>query len=568
MSVKKFYVVLLVSIVMISFANVTHATNTFVWTEQTNSGANQWRSVASSSDGTMLAAVSDNGYIYTSTDSGVHWTPQTLSGSRQWTSITSSSNGMNLAATVFNGDIYTSTDAGVHWTDQTLSGAKQWSSVASSADGTKLIAAAGYYSKDYIYISTDSGVDWTQQSVPQYYWVSVASSADGNVLVAAPAYHTIYVSTDGGATWTAESNSTSENWAAVAVSTTNGSHIVAAVDEGDVFTSSDSGEDWTDQTGLGSKAWFSVAASADGSVYMAGVGWDYSGDIYVSPDAGSTWVDQTSAGSAQWSGLAMSSDGTKLVATNINSGYIYTSASVLAVSPVLTQVTPVDSQTTIADAVYHFTTSESCSPLVSTPTATRGSVAVHISNVVPSTNLIAYLTGMEVGGEYSFTFNCRDGNGDISNTLDVGPFTVINPPTASTHASVVLLYGCKDPKATNYNPNNGIAPQNSSCIYPSVSMPTAVATTNSNTSTFFTFTKNLKRGMDDPDVSQLQKFLDSHDFPVATAGWGSLDQLATTFGKNTVTALKLYQTSIGLPSTGYFGTMTRAYVNNVLAEGK
>ncbi|TFJ80363.1 hypothetical protein NSK_008271 [Nannochloropsis salina CCMP1776] len=49
-----------------------------------------------------LAAVVDGGYIYTSTNSGATWTEQTAAGSRSWSSIASSSDGTNLAA-VFNG---------------------------------------------------------------------------------------------------------------------------------------------------------------------------------------------------------------------------------------------------------------------------------------------------------------------------------------------------------------------------------------------------------------------------------------------------------------------------------
>ncbi|MFN4181578.1 MAG: hypothetical protein ACK4FA_02700, partial [Candidatus Paceibacteria bacterium] len=61
------------------------------WVERTSSGQRQWYGVASSSDGTKLVAVVDNGYIYTSTDSGVTWTEQTGSGQRDWYDEISSS---------------------------------------------------------------------------------------------------------------------------------------------------------------------------------------------------------------------------------------------------------------------------------------------------------------------------------------------------------------------------------------------------------------------------------------------------------------------------------------------
>ncbi len=76
------------------------------------------------------------------------------------------------------------------------------------------------------------------------------------------------------------------------------------------------------------------------------------------------------------------------------------------------------------------------------------------------------------------------------------------------------------------------------------------------------FLKNLRRGMDDQDVARLQYYLNTHGFPVSTTGWGSLGQEATVFGSKTFKALAAFQKSIGLPATGYFGPMTREYINS------
>jgi photosystem II stability/assembly factor-like uncharacterized protein len=82
-----------------------------------------------------------NGYIYTSTDSGVTWTQQTGSGSRNWSNVASSADGNKLVGVVaFGGYIYTSADSGATWTQQTSAGSNDWYSVASSTDGNKLIA--------------------------------------------------------------------------------------------------------------------------------------------------------------------------------------------------------------------------------------------------------------------------------------------------------------------------------------------------------------------------------------------------------------------------------------------
>ncbi|EWM24799.1 hypothetical protein Naga_100354g7 [Nannochloropsis gaditana] len=67
---------------------------TATWTEQTAAGTRGWDSIASSSDGTKLAAVVYNGVIWTSTDAGVSWTERDAAGTRDWMSIASSSDGM------------------------------------------------------------------------------------------------------------------------------------------------------------------------------------------------------------------------------------------------------------------------------------------------------------------------------------------------------------------------------------------------------------------------------------------------------------------------------------------
>ena len=69
------------------------------------------------------------------------WT-QINAPSNIWSSIASSADGSKLAATAFAGGIYTSTNSGAS-TKATSAPATWWTSVASSADGNILIAAVG-----------------------------------------------------------------------------------------------------------------------------------------------------------------------------------------------------------------------------------------------------------------------------------------------------------------------------------------------------------------------------------------------------------------------------------------
>ena len=314
-----------VSIYDSSFAFVGDQSNNLVsvyeygvWTEQTGSGSKSWKSIASSADGTKLAAVASNDYIYTSTDSGANWTKQNNAGFKYWYSIASSADGTKLAAVVYGGYIYTSTNSGNTWTEHTGAGNKYWASIASSADGTKLATVDAF--DGYIYTSTDSGSSWIEQTVPgTAYWWAIASSSDGTKLAACSNPGTIQTSTDGGFNWTEQIGAGSYHWNSI-TSSADGTKLAAVVKGGYIYTSTDGGVNWTEQTGAGSYDWKSITSSADGTKLAAVVNDGY---IYISTDSGVNWTKQTNAGDKAWWSIASSSNGTKLAAV-VSGGYIYT----------------------------------------------------------------------------------------------------------------------------------------------------------------------------------------------------------------------------------------------------
>jgi hypothetical protein len=89
------------------------------------------------------------------------WAPSTSAGQKYWIGIASSADGTKLAATP-EGDsslahdyIYTSTDGGANWTPQTDAGARFWEGIASSADGSKLLAGdVSNTPAGYVYTAT------------------------------------------------------------------------------------------------------------------------------------------------------------------------------------------------------------------------------------------------------------------------------------------------------------------------------------------------------------------------------------------------------------------------------
>ena len=77
-----------------------------------------------------------------------------------------------------------------------------------------------------------------------------------------------------------------------------------------------------------------------------------------------------------------------------------------------------------------------------------------------------------------------------------------------------------------------------------------------------TFTRNLALGSTGEDVRALQKYLNSHGFPVASSGPGSPGNETLRFGGATRAALIQFQVANGIsPASGYFGVITRNYVN-------
>jgi hypothetical protein len=289
-----------------------------------------WASIASSSDGTKLAAASSYG-IWTSGNSGTSWSQTTAPTNTAWSSIASSSDGTKLTAAVKKGGIWISTNSGSNWT-QTSATNETWSSVASSSDGTKLAVVASFYPGEFspsIWTSSNSGTDWVQTSAPtNESWVAIASSSDGTKLAAAVnntqfgQSGAIWISGNSGTNWTQSSAPTNLAWVSVA-SSSDGTKFVAASQWNGIWTSSNSGSNWL-QTSAPGVGWSSIASSSDGTRWAAVANVSEEGEpsnmgIWISNDSGSNWVE-TIARNVDWNSIASSSDGTKLAAVISGSG--------------------------------------------------------------------------------------------------------------------------------------------------------------------------------------------------------------------------------------------------------
>jgi len=597
------------------------------WVERTSAGARNWWVIASSSDGTKLVAGVRNGYIYTSTDSGITWVERTNAGSRDWYSMASSSDGTKLVAGVYSsgGYIYTSDDSGASWVERTNAGSRRWSSIASSDDGTKLVAVPD--DGGSIYTSTDSGVTWTPRTSYEtgWYWGSVASSADGNKLVAVDAgYPTskyICTSTDSGATWAQRTSTGQHAWYGIA-SSSDGTKLVADVLGGYIYTSADSGATWTEQTSAGIRNWTHISSSSDGTKLAVG---DYGGYIYTSTDSGVTWTAQTGAGIHNWIYVVSSSDGNKLVANDSVAGsYLYTSNSFPIASSVSITGTPNINQ----ELTGHFTYTDADSDTQGThtykwyrdlteiegatsitytttladvghtlyfevtPVATTGltqgiavkSAGTDIVNLAPVASSPSLSGSHHVGNTLTGNYTYTDTEGDTEGTSTFKWYrddVVIDEATAITYKTIhddinktikfevtpIATTGTttgapikSDGLLIKKKPSTGSSPV-FTYTPPVVVKPITQTPPSFNSEvkspTTSVITHTLKFKTINPEVKNLQIYLNTHGYPVSLSGPGSLNNETNFFGSLTKAAVIKFQLANGLVGDGIVGPMTK-----------
>jgi hypothetical protein len=242
--------------------------------------------MATSANGTKVAAVDRGGYIWTSVDSGSTWTNRTAAGSRNWESIASSSDGDNLVAVASDGFIFTSTDSGDTWLDKTNTpaGVTGFTGVASSNDGSRLAVTTW---NSGIYTSSNYGQTWTRRTltVPnpnsETNLQMVSMSGDGRRLVTGSRAFSgnngiIFTSSDFGVTWTS-SAPTGFDYIGFA-SSGDGSRVAASIfGQAAVSTSSDYGVTWSVQT-TGTNGVIPIATNIDGSLLFVG---GYGGNLWT-----------------------------------------------------------------------------------------------------------------------------------------------------------------------------------------------------------------------------------------------------------------------------------------------
>ncbi|MEI8223741.1 MAG: peptidoglycan-binding protein [bacterium] len=208
-------------------------------------------------------------------------------------------------------------------------------------------------------------------------------------------------------------------------------------------------------------------------------------------------------------------------------------------APIITEVKSIAAQTTIANATYKFTVSEVCTPFAyPIQSSVSDSAELHISDITDSnTEQTAYVSGLKVGGTYSFSFGCRDANNNDSNTVMVGPFTVIDTSTGGGSSS---------------GSYRGVGQAWSS---QPVNDPVK------NTQPTTTVQRTLKQGLKGADVKLLQQALNKKGFIIAKTGAGSPGKESTLFGVKTKLAVVRFQKQNKLKTDGVVGPKTWALIS-------
>jgi photosystem II stability/assembly factor-like uncharacterized protein len=244
-----------------------------------------WTDIACSADGRVLvAAVSGGGNnpLYVSTNFGLNFIVPlpTTTPLRNWRTVASSEDGSRWVAGTDAGTLFVSPDFGQVWNSKGPS-ARNWTGVAVSADGSNMVAVA---SNSQIYTSVDSGDNWfARANGGTRNWTCVAASSDGRYVYAGASGDRLYFSSSFGTNWVALPPSPAA-WTSVACST-NGQRVIAAVPGVNLITSTGWGTNFVSRTGPGARQWTAVACSADGLKLLAA----HAGGLYVSIDGGENW---------------------------------------------------------------------------------------------------------------------------------------------------------------------------------------------------------------------------------------------------------------------------------------
>ena len=226
-------------------------------------------------------------------------------------------------------------------------------------------------------------------------------------------------------------------------------------------------------------------------------------------------------------------------------------------APVLAVTNPIASQTTADNAIYTFSNTGTGGEyqVAEITQSVGGAVATYIDPVYHRVTF----TGLQTGGTYSTSFSYKVG-GQTSNTLNIGPFTVIGGSSGGGGGGAGAGHVYYAPSSVT-----STAGANTSGVTTPVTTTTPGVSSGGAATLFL---RNLKQNGKDSDVIRLQKFLNANGYVITKSGAGSPGHETNLFGSLTKKALQKFQKAHGLTPDGIFGPKTRAAINAILAKNK
>jgi photosystem II stability/assembly factor-like uncharacterized protein len=294
---------------------------------RSNSVSAGWTAIASDTTGQYVVATEQTtNSIYRSTDYGANWTQILSNIFVSLRSISSSSNGSIICAVSTTGSanvnyIAVSTNSGSSFSTPPVnpnpSFAPCISTTITNDNHIYVLSTTGR-----VYVSTPSSfyLSWSNNNtLPGITTNSIASSDDGTKMFIA-SNGSVYISTNNCSSAVALTGGLpSHNWTGIASDSAGVNLAVVAYAGGGIWTSTNSGSLWTQRIN-DSQNWDSIASSANGAVLVAGVNNQTTGTIYVSTNYGVNWKPYIVNGGV--TAVSISDDGKKIAVAVYNS-FIY-----------------------------------------------------------------------------------------------------------------------------------------------------------------------------------------------------------------------------------------------------
>ncbi|MEI6316354.1 MAG: peptidoglycan-binding domain-containing protein [bacterium] len=574
------------------------------WTVRNPGSTNYfWSSITwaqtSSSTGLFVAVASSdtgaNNRVMTSPD-GINWTFHNAAATNQWTSVAYSPDLNLFVAVSSNGSAnraMSSTD-GSTWTIQTTPN-NSWSSVVWSHE-LGLFVAVGSTGSGADVMTSSNGTTWNSGTgIPINSWTSVTWSPALNLFVAVANSGTgnrVMTSSDG-ITWTSRTSYADNAWSSVVWSPEAGQFVaVAASGSGNLVMSSNNGINWTGQTQAASNQWNSVTWSPSLGLFAAVASTGTSTRVMISAPTLPHSVVATSTASTATITWVTDQAATSQVRYGLTSGY---TASTTIDSSLVMNHTVTFGGLACGGTTYHYSIVSTIGSLTSSSVdatfTTLACPTVSIVDTTDATNITtttATLNGdiTATGGENPATRGFNYGltssytaSTTASGSFSVGSFTAslsgltcgttyhfqsYATNSAGTGTSTDATFTTSScPIVIISSGGGGISVTRRSSAHPPII--TAVKATPNH----FIFTKSYKLGDNNPEIKQLQIFLNTHGFVIATSGAGSKGKENNYFGAKTRSALTKFQKANSIkPSIGFFGPVTISAVNKIILNDK